>query len=270
MGYQLVAVVEGTAQAYRVQRVWYHPGLVRELDYGFCVRSDDFRDGNPEGGGVDMAVLQLAAEGPDLPGGVELANEEELRDLEGKAIGFVAYPLRAGTQWPSKSRPANCAYCCCLVGAMDHVIAVRDLGIPAEKRKYLFYDYEFEAGASGCPIFLANGHVVGMATNGYESIEADGKLNDYGPRIDCLRELLSYHNLGRVKGAGSKPAAPRGDWGPDPHLGDYRRAVRLVVEAWALKTIGKVRRVSGEVRPGTAPGARLLRRTFVSRYGRII
>ena len=132
-GLQLVAVVDGTAQRHRVQQVWYHPGLVRTLGPYFLVRSDDYRDGGPDERGVDMAVLQLAADGPDLPGQVELASDEELRDLTGKAIGFVAYPIRAGVQWPSETRPAHSTFGCCRVGGQDHFAAERDTGVPVEK-----------------------------------------------------------------------------------------------------------------------------------------
>ena len=143
MQYELLAVVDGTAQVHRVERVWYHPRVVRELDFGFLVRSDDFRDGGPTAC-PDMAVVQLAADGRDLPGQVELASDEELRDLEGKAIGFVAYPVSAGTQWPTKSRPARSTFSCCLVGAMKHLTwrTDRDEGVPIGKRERLYFDFD--------------------------------------------------------------------------------------------------------------------------------
>ena len=76
---------------------------------------------------------------------------------------------------------------------------------------------------------------MGIATNGDESIEADGKLADYGPRVDCLRELVTYHRIGGLTGPAAKPVDPRPDWGPDPLLGNYRKAVQLLDEADELR-----------------------------------
>lgn len=222
-----------------MQRVWYHPGVERELDIGLRARSEDFRDGNTVYGCPDVAVLELVADGPDLPGELELAGDEELRDLEGKAVGMLSYPEDVSIQWPDESRPASCVFAFFFVGAMTDRIYRRDLGVPVEKRQILMYDSDCGPGTSGSPVFLPNGHVVGLATNGSKSFEDDGKLADFGSRIDRVRELLTYHDLGDTKLTRSTRPAPNPDWGPDPRLREFRRAVRLVREAELLRRAGK-------------------------------
>ncbi len=185
-----------------------------------------------------MAVLQLAADGPDIPGEVELAGAEELGELEGRPVGFLGYPIRIGAKWPDEIHPTSSTFSCCEVGAMSNSWTHRNPSVPVERRQYLVYDYDLGAGASGCPIFSAKGHVVGMATNGSETLESDGRLTDFGPRIDCLRELLSYHNLGDTNVAHSKKRESRG-LRARPTTGKFRTAVQLVAEAETLRLSGR-------------------------------
>ena len=191
-GEPLFAIIDGTDQAYRVERVWYHPGIVRELDYGLRVRSTDPRDGSPATGGPDLAVVQLAAGGPDPACELQLATDEELQSLERKAVGLCGYPLKGGTDWPSSNQPANCTLSCFLVGAVSNNLTRPSQGLTFDQRQNLIYDSDLGPGASGGPIFRSNGHVVGLATNGSAGIEPDGRLADHGPRIDCLRELMAH------------------------------------------------------------------------------
>ena len=51
-------------------------------------------------------------------------------------------------------------------------------------------------GFSGSPIFLPNGHVVGLNNSGFGQTEGNRTENlSFGVRIDCLWELLAYHGL---------------------------------------------------------------------------
>ncbi len=235
MGQKMFAILDGTSFPYRVERVWYHPGLTRRLDHGLEVRSSDPRDGELASWGQDVAVMRLSKEGPELPFELELASEQELRVLErgGQPVGFLGYPGNVDRRWPTPSRPATAAFAdACIAevcpAAMDTL----------RERQLIWYDYDLGPGSSGSPVFLGNGHVVGIHANGDNSSSSDGTLWSDAFRIDTLQELMRYHGLDEEKPGLSKAEKSRLDWGPDPRLEEARRAAKLVREAVRLRRGG--------------------------------
>ena len=51
----------------------------------------------------DLSVVQLSAEGPDLPAECELARNDELQNIEGRLVGLLSYPGRGDAQLPDVS-----------------------------------------------------------------------------------------------------------------------------------------------------------------------
>jgi tetratricopeptide (TPR) repeat protein len=110
---------------------------------------------------------------------------------------------------------------------------------PTDEAIYFDWDLSPSAGLSGCPVFLANGRVAGIATSsvgtsgGYKQVSA--------MRIDHLHELLTYHGLGGRLRRPVPAAQPRLDWGSDPHIKEFRKAVSAVRESRALMRAGDYR-----------------------------
>ena len=213
-GARELAIVDGTTQWYAVKRVWYHPGLLRVLDDGLYAVSYEPRDGEIAYGAADVAVLQLSDEGPELSAELRLASDEELKDLEGQIVGFLGYPAQVGDSLAERSQPDAATFFTCAIELMNDVTYNDRELVPMERRQYLWYDCELGPGGSGSPIFLANGHVVGLATDGIESEPTDAILPDRGLRVDCVRELLAYHKLGDTNPNVARVATPRaaGAW----------------------------------------------------------
>jgi tetratricopeptide (TPR) repeat protein len=220
-GATMLAIPSGVAVTYRVERAWYHPNVARELDEGLIVRSDDPGDGKVHPSGPDVAVLRLAAEGPDLPAEFALAGDDELRDLAGRAVGRLGFPFDANPNWPGPSRPPAAKLAAGTVTRLTDFAL--NLDAPPERRQQVEYSARGLGGESGGPIFLPDGRVAAIAVGTYVARPRGSKSVHFGIRVDALRELLAYHKLGDA------PAVPiPSDWGPDPHLNDYRKAVRLV------------------------------------------
>jgi tetratricopeptide (TPR) repeat protein len=239
--YELVAVTDGSAVVYPVRHVWYHPGLRRELGHGLIARSDNPLDGDPADGCPDVALLQLADGGPELRVQLELARQPELENLQGQRVGFLGFPAGKGNRWPTPSRPAAADFSSCVIERMLDAARNGNQSARTDERQFLWCSASSGPGNSGSPLFLPNGHVVGIVTHGGPSGLPAGAYRDLGFRIDCLRELLTYHRLDDSKISSARAEALRSDWGPDPQLGDFREAVKLVRAAADLQTSGKLR-----------------------------
>ena len=220
-GSTMLARPDGLATTYRVERAWYHPNVARELDEGLVVRSDDPRDGKVHPSGPDVAILRLAAEGPDLPVEFALADDDALRDLAGRAVGRLGFPADVNPAWPG---PAHAPAAKLAVGTVLRLTDFAlDSAVPAARRQQVEYSARGLGGESGGPIFLPDGRAAAIAVGTYVARPRGSKSIHFGIRVDALRELIAYHGLGDAP-AGPLPSA----WGPDPHLGQYREAVRLV------------------------------------------
>ena len=239
---QLFAFIDGTSQTYSVKRAWYHPALKRELDKGLYVRSDDPRDGEIAiGRGPDVAVVQLSELGPELPLELDLAESAECEGLEGKRAGLLGYPGNRTVQWPPGAQAPTATFVSCTILRRTEDAPAQGKSDSNLDRRYLWFDIDGYVGRSGCPIFLVNGHVVGVAVGGTDSAAIDGLSWDCGFRSDCLRELLAYHKLDEGRFGTAMSRGKGADWGPDPRLDAFRKAVPLVREADELRRSGKYR-----------------------------
>ena len=224
----MFAVVNGSNATYRVTRVWYHPGLRRNLDDGLTVRSPDPDDGSVAVPGPDVAVLQLEG-GPPLPFEWPLAGPEVGNTLPAKPVALLGYPGYA--DWPIPGRPAVATLHLGIVQVED-TYAFEDGGHPS-RRQLLEHSAATPEGSSGSPVFLGDGRVLGV--HNILKIEDLGLVNESGMsvRIDALWELLVYHKLDRFLPAND----PRWDVmvpdepPVDPRRADLQRAVKLVREA---------------------------------------
>ena len=106
----MLAVFDGTCSPCAIDKVWYHPGIVRELGDGLYGRSDDPRDGEIGNRVPDVAVIQLSLCDSALPEELNLATEEELRGLDGRVVGFLGYPGDRESRWPTTERPARATF----------------------------------------------------------------------------------------------------------------------------------------------------------------
>ncbi len=155
----------------------------------------------------------------------------------GRSVYGLPQLFRKTTQsWPTAERPATARLTASLIRLPDGELERRD----PRFKDFVLFDHSFSKGASGCPIFLANGHVVAMCCTSAAEIGSSHE-DTTGLRIDCLRELLTYHNLNGPSSTNGKPLVGRPDWGPDPRLDQFRRAVSLVRDADRLRRAGKNR-----------------------------
>jgi hypothetical protein len=261
---EMEAVVEGSDTAYRVQRVWYHPRLVRELDDGLSARSD-----NPSDGGVtypcaDVAILQVSNRGRELPDEYILADDPELRVLDAQPVAARGYSEGSRHAWPPGGLPSRTSFVAGILGL--RLICEDDRGGPAPDYVYLAVD--FDGAASGSPIFLKNGHVVALVASERRCSATVQQVQ--GLRVDSLDELVAYHGLRGLLSRDGTPASPRADWGPDPQLEQLRQAVRLVREAERLRVAGKYgeagRRCNDALAIAPRYGGALIQRSKVYLY----
>lgn len=172
----LVAIPNGSARQYRVSRVYYHPGVLRQPRQ---VAGEPFpgRDPraaaplipaqNPGIGDVvpfcpDVAVLELEAGGPELPEALTLAGWDEIRSLESKAVSIIGFPLGRGGYWPGPGEPVDAT---CLAGQFK--VATDFTRRPASspnEAQFVEHTTENDFGFSGSPLVLENGHVAAVHT----------------------------------------------------------------------------------------------------------
>ncbi len=230
----LFAVPNGRSEGYLVDKVWYHPATIRKLGGGLYARSTDPNDGEFAHRSPDVAVLHLAPGGPDLPAEVALADDQELSKADRQAIVSIGFPGRIEDRWPTASRPANAAV---VNGEILKMFDEFDqMNVPIHERRAVWYSPGLEGGLSGAPVFLENGHVIAIACQ--EHIFRNGDTLSRGYRVDCLRDLLAYYGLDEPKPGAEQSTTTHPDWGPDPHIHQYRQAVRNVREADGLRRAG--------------------------------
>ena len=105
----LYAFFEGAPKSFRVDKVWYHPGVRREFDYGLAARSFDPTDGPIAYPSPDLAVIRLAAESGDLPQGCGVRIQIDSFALDGCSVGVLGF-WDVGGRRPAVDgpAPANC------------------------------------------------------------------------------------------------------------------------------------------------------------------
>ena len=231
----MLAILNGSTTTWQVERVWYHPGVLREVgsESILLARSPDPRDGRVNSLSPDVAVLQLR-HGPELPVEFKLATPDEARNVFAQPIAMIGFPGH-DTRWPAPGRTVRATY---HDGVVSRVTDFQmDPGAPVEELQFLQHTASGFGGFSGSPIFLPNGHVVAIHNSGRGVNDRGMYANiSHGVRIDCLWELLAYHGLeDRVAVPVSKSSLNLARYArPDPKLERFRSAVSLVEQATAL------------------------------------
>ena len=188
---RMLAIVNGSSMIYKVERAWYHPDYKRATKEGVFVRTAGrwlhFRDVL----GPDIAVLQLSADGPDLPREFEIATPADLRRLAGTAVGVLGF----SGPWPLAGRRMTAVF------KAGTVSLVSDF-TPEWDRAHRWRLIDFTApggeGASGGPVFTREGRVIAMyAWSRFSKREPGDKGEGTAAaiRIDALWELLRHHRL---------------------------------------------------------------------------
>ena len=202
-GSRMVAVPHGSHRSYSIQRVWYHPRIVRKLDEGLFAPSDDPRDGEIADCVADLAVLQLSADGPDLPDELTLAAANELAPSEGTHAMVIGFGDSTEGHWPDTSQRAIATHATAVLRRLTDE-SERGEG-PVEKRSWVWFESKVQAGMSGAPLLLENGHVIALVARMDPLRGKQAPFCD-GYRVDCLRELLAYHGLSELNPRGMKSA----------------------------------------------------------------
>jgi hypothetical protein len=191
---KMVAIVNGTEQVHRVEHVWYHPGVRRQLPGGkVSIRSGCPADGEVFWACPDLAVLQLSAGGPALTAELPMATPEEVKNLFAGTVGMLGFP-GYDTAWPGLGEKAQGTY---HDGVVSRLTDFR-LSVNAPEEEFQFVQHTLGSwpGFSGSPVYLSNGHVVAI-NNSRRRAEARGvrTMISHGIRVDCLWELLVHHGL---------------------------------------------------------------------------
>jgi len=161
-----------------------------------------------EFGACDVALLRVAPEhAARLAAPLTLASAEELQALEpGEAVGMVGFPMEGLIRGGVSVKSPEATF------QQGHVTGMTDFLFARgahEANELLHVNLPAAGGASGSPVFLRSGRVVGVfsAGNSFKpALNAPriplGGVN-YAQRVDSLRELLD----GRADAA----AARRGE-----------------------------------------------------------
>jgi len=189
----MVARANGTTKTYTVDRVWYHPGVVRKHDHSLEIRCQDPSHGEVVIGCPDVAVLHLA-DGPELPFEFTLATPEDLNELFAQHVAMLGYPASDRQPWLAAGENPQASF---REGTVNQLTSLKACGSRDSREPQLVqHSISSWFGASGAPIFLANGHVVAINA-GVTTVRQGGLTRELplGVRIDCLWELIAYYNL---------------------------------------------------------------------------
>lgn len=239
---RMSAMRNDSGETYQVERIWYHPGVLREPADMLLVRSVSLADGPIFPFSPDVAVLGLAAGGPDLPAELELAGWDEVEDLFGLPVGMIGFPGHDTKGFPAAGQRAAATFHTGVVSRLTNFGFAA--GGPAEDLQMVQHTAQSYRGFSGSPIFLRNGRVALLNNSGRlarHDADPEGHYTAlaYGVRVDCLWELLLHHGLdGQVPIAADRDAVRRRlrrYAGPDPGLAALRLAEGKVGEARRLR-----------------------------------
>lgn len=257
-GGKMLAIPNGTSQVYRVERAWYHPGVRRffQGNGDLSIRSSDPNEGPIDPLSPDLAVLQLAAEGPALEVEFPVATPEELSALFARPIAIMGFPGH-DTHWPGLGEKAAATYD---NGVVQRVTDFRlNPSSPPEELQFVQHSAPTWGGFSGSPIFLASGRVAAIHNMSRTVKRAKGddvevKSIPHGIRADCLLELLVHAGLDdKVPFAIDKSKVNVARWtNPDAHSEkirtDYAEATKMMHQALAMNRAkdraGAIRKLS--------------------------
>ena len=227
---KMLGIRNGTAVLYEVDKAWYHPGLLRYKNPLLSIRSQNPADGNVNPNSPDVAVLHLA-DGPDLPHEFELATVAEAENCFGEPIGMLGYPGHDTESWPKLGERAQATLREGIICRLSDFHG--GVSGPAGEMQKLQHSLVSWFGFSGSPLFLPNGHVIGLH-NSARTVTQKGSQVElaYGVRVDCLWELLVFHHLDdKVPIAADKSKLLLQRYNqPDPAIDKYNEAAKLVNE----------------------------------------
>ncbi len=189
---RLQVMANGQPTVYEVDRIWYHPAVLREAD-DKIVASTDPSVGEVYSECPDVAVLHLAGDA-ELPAELPLADWDEVKDLFAQPTAMLGFPSY-DTDWLDKG--GNIPEATYREGVISRQTDFSDSdSVPIQLLQRLAHTMGSYPGFSGSPIVLPNGHVIGLNNSGSARTEGSRTENlSYGIRIDCLWELLAYHGL---------------------------------------------------------------------------
>ena len=190
-----LAIQNETSHIFRVDQIWYHPGLLR-IQGDELVMSMNPAEGESYGLSPDVAVLHLSGDDP-LPPAIPMAIPEELDKLFASPVFMLGFPGHDTERFPKFGEEVSATY------RRGEVVRSTDFEfeVPANDsdKQLVQYDMKSWAGFSGSAVMLANGHLAALHNAG-DTIEnplrAGRTVNlAWGIRVDCLWELLAYHKL---------------------------------------------------------------------------
>ncbi|MCC7084401.1 MAG: trypsin-like peptidase domain-containing protein, partial [Pirellulales bacterium] len=225
-----IAVLNESRTSYKVEKIWYHGGVIRFMDDGkTLIQSANPADGEVDTECSDIAILKLEAVGPDLPAEVVLASPEETFGIMGSRVGILGYP---GYQHDQFIQPDVFASATFVQGSVSRMTGLRHVPNAAMvQRQSVAYDARTYGGFSGSPVFLSNGRVV--AVHNHSHRDAGERTLAQGLRVDVLWELLHREKLcdcvsGEPLGLPEQIAFTLA---PDPRVEKLRRAQRQLAQS---------------------------------------
>ena len=171
-----------------VNYVWYHPRAERFLDGSVPVRSANPADGPIISSRFDIAVVQLAPSGPELEAEWNLATTDEVAGVRDRLLGCLSYSGENLLSRTATSIAVPAEFSSSRAAPPSMVSTDPAIGSVPE----INFNHRNPDGGSGSPIFLPNGHVVGVLT---ESRITSRWAMVGGPNANRVRELLAYHGL---------------------------------------------------------------------------
>jgi tetratricopeptide (TPR) repeat protein len=189
---KMFAIANGDTTTCEIVETYYHPG-VRRIAGEITVQSTDPAKGHVYPKSPDVAVLRLGP-GSELPPPLLMATPDELYDLMYDSVAMLGFPGHDTEGWPEAGHRPGATY---RVGHISRLSDfLNDASLPPEQRQCLQHSMASWGGFSGSPIFLPNGHVVGLH-NSAKTLSNESRIESlqYGVRVDCLWELLKRHDL---------------------------------------------------------------------------
>ena len=234
----LLAIPNGSSQVFRVDEVWYHPGLIRQNQDGQQFRTADPAIGDVFSRSPDVAVLHIAGN-EELPEALALAHPDEIADLFAASIAMIGFPGHDTVHWPGIGEKAQATY---REGVIARVTDFdNDANADPRDTQFLQHTMANWFGFSGSPMFLANGRVAAL-NNSAHSFRKGGLAVTipFGIRVDCLWELLVFHQLDQklsVPISYDELRLNRFE-GEDPRIENYKVVEDLKTRATALSYEG--------------------------------
>jgi tetratricopeptide (TPR) repeat protein len=227
----MLAIANNTEQVYKIDRVWYHPGVVRRVSAGVCVRESDPAAGSVDPHSPDVAVLHVA-EGPTLPDELPMATPAEVADLFAQPVAMLGFPGHDTSRWPGIGEKAVATLREGVVCRLSDFLG--KAGVRPGQLQYVQHSMVSWFGFSGSPIFLTNGHVVALHNSARHEQKGAFQVElAYGIRIDCLWELVAADGLEQQVPIPVRKSELLLDryQRPDPEMEKFQKAKRLVEEA---------------------------------------